>query len=37
MLAALESRLPNEPEGELLVAAKEHAKITRLRLEGLGS
>jgi 2-oxo-4-hydroxy-4-carboxy-5-ureidoimidazoline decarboxylase len=37
MLAALASRLPNDPEAELVIAAREHAKITRLRLEGLAS
>jgi 2-oxo-4-hydroxy-4-carboxy-5-ureidoimidazoline decarboxylase len=37
MLAALESRLGNEPDVELAIAAQEHAKITRLRLQGLGS
>jgi 2-oxo-4-hydroxy-4-carboxy-5-ureidoimidazoline decarboxylase len=33
MLAALRKRLRNDPETELKVAAAEHAKITRLRLE----
>jgi len=33
MLAILKSRLPNEPEAELRVAAEEQDKITRLRLE----
>jgi 2-oxo-4-hydroxy-4-carboxy-5-ureidoimidazoline decarboxylase len=33
MLAILESRLPNDPETELKIAAGEQAKITRLRLE----
>jgi 2-oxo-4-hydroxy-4-carboxy-5-ureidoimidazoline decarboxylase len=37
MLAALESRLRNDPDDELAIAAREHAKITRLRLGGLGS
>lgn len=35
MLALLRSRLPNDPETELRVAAAEQAKITRLRLEKL--
>ncbi len=35
MLALLESRLPNDPDTELRVAAGEQAKITRLRLEKL--
>jgi 2-oxo-4-hydroxy-4-carboxy-5-ureidoimidazoline decarboxylase len=35
MLANLLSRLNNEPESELKVAAAEQAKITRLRLEKL--
>lgn len=37
MLAALESRLPNDPETELLTAAREQGKILRLRLAGLRS
>jgi allantoicase len=35
MLALLRARLPNDPDTELLVAAAEQAKITRLRLEKL--
>jgi len=35
MLAILRSRLPNDPETELGLAAAEQAKITRLRLEKL--
>jgi 2-oxo-4-hydroxy-4-carboxy-5-ureidoimidazoline decarboxylase len=35
MLAILEARMPNDPETELRIAAAEHAKITRLRLEKL--
>jgi N-carbamoyl-L-amino-acid hydrolase len=35
MLADLRRRLVNEPNAELLVAAGEQAKITRLRLEAL--
>jgi 2-oxo-4-hydroxy-4-carboxy-5-ureidoimidazoline decarboxylase len=35
MLAILESRLPNDPDTELRIAAGEQAKITRLRLEKL--
>jgi allantoinase len=35
MLAILRSRLNNDPETELLIAATEQAKITRLRLEKL--
>jgi OHCU decarboxylase len=35
MLVALEARLHNDPETELLVAASEQARITRLRLEKL--
>lgn len=35
MLAALRSRLGNDPEDELRVAAGEQARITRLRLEKL--
>jgi 2-oxo-4-hydroxy-4-carboxy-5-ureidoimidazoline decarboxylase len=37
MLAALRQRLDNEPNTELRIAAGEHAKITELRLAGLGS
>ncbi len=37
LLAALLERLENEPERELAIAAGEQAKITRLRLEKLGS
>jgi 2-oxo-4-hydroxy-4-carboxy-5-ureidoimidazoline decarboxylase len=36
MLALLEQRLNNSNEAELLIAAGEQAKITRLRLEKLG-
>lgn len=35
MLALLRARLPNTPADELLVAAAEQSKITRLRLEKL--
>jgi 2-oxo-4-hydroxy-4-carboxy-5-ureidoimidazoline decarboxylase len=35
MLALLEERLPNEPEEELLIAAAEQAKITKIRLNKL--
>jgi len=35
MLSILESRLPNEPDKELKLAAEEQRKITRLRLEKL--
>ncbi len=35
MLALLKVRLENDPEAELLIAAKEQNKITRLRLEKL--
>ncbi len=35
MLALLRARLPNAPERELGIAAAEHAKITRIRLEKL--
>jgi 2-oxo-4-hydroxy-4-carboxy-5-ureidoimidazoline decarboxylase len=35
MLALLRARLVNDPEHELRVAAAEHAKITRIRLEKL--
>jgi 2-oxo-4-hydroxy-4-carboxy-5-ureidoimidazoline decarboxylase len=37
MRAALEARMGNSPSDELAIAAGEQAKITRLRLEGLGS
>jgi len=37
MLALLQERLPNGAEKELLIAAGEQAKITRLRLQKLGS
>jgi 2-oxo-4-hydroxy-4-carboxy-5-ureidoimidazoline decarboxylase len=37
MLDALERRQENDPEQELLTAAREQGKILRLRLEGLGS
>jgi 2-oxo-4-hydroxy-4-carboxy-5-ureidoimidazoline decarboxylase len=33
MLALLEARLRNAPDDEIKIAAAEHAKITRLRLE----
>ncbi|HSY24118.1 MAG TPA: 2-oxo-4-hydroxy-4-carboxy-5-ureidoimidazoline decarboxylase [Polyangiaceae bacterium] len=36
MLAALQVRLTNEPEIELLIAAAEQGKITELRLEKVG-
>jgi OHCU decarboxylase len=35
MLLLLEERLGNDPDAELAVAAAEHRKITRLRLEKL--
>jgi 2-oxo-4-hydroxy-4-carboxy-5-ureidoimidazoline decarboxylase len=35
MLALLQSRLPNDPEKEIEIAADEQNKITRLRLEKL--
>lgn len=35
MLALLQARLPNPPDTELPLAAKEQKKITRLRLEKL--
>ena len=35
ILAALEQRLGNDPDTELRVAADEHRRITRLRLERL--
>ena len=35
MLAALEARLPNDPESEIQCAAAEQVKITKLRLEKL--
>jgi 2-oxo-4-hydroxy-4-carboxy-5-ureidoimidazoline decarboxylase len=37
MLAMLQQRLKNDPEKELLIAAGEQAKITRLRLQKLCS
>ena len=36
MLAALQERLRNEPAVEIRVAAEEQARITALRLQGLG-
>jgi len=36
VLRALEARLANDAASELRIAAGEQAKITRLRLEGLG-
>ena len=35
MLALLQARLPNKPENEILIAAGEQDKITRIRLEKL--
>ena len=35
MLALLESRIRNQPDQELLIAATEQVKITRIRLEKL--
>jgi 2-oxo-4-hydroxy-4-carboxy-5-ureidoimidazoline decarboxylase len=35
MLALLQARLPNKPEDEILIAAVEQDKITRIRLEKL--
>ncbi|UOQ97126.1 2-oxo-4-hydroxy-4-carboxy-5-ureidoimidazoline decarboxylase [Hymenobacter sp. 5317J-9] len=35
MLALLQARLPNHPEEEILIAAAEQDKITRIRLEKL--
>ena len=35
MLALLQARLANKPEDEILIAAGEQNKITRLRLEKL--
>lgn len=35
MLALLQSRLPNDPDKELAIAAEEQKKITRLRLRKL--
>ena len=35
ILAALTERLGNDPDTELRVAAEEHRRITRLRLEKL--
>jgi 2-oxo-4-hydroxy-4-carboxy-5-ureidoimidazoline decarboxylase len=37
MLGLLRQRLDNEPAAELAIAAAEQAKITRLRLDGLGT
>jgi 2-oxo-4-hydroxy-4-carboxy-5-ureidoimidazoline decarboxylase len=37
MLALLRQRIENEPAAELAIAAAEQAKITRLRLDGLGT
>lgn len=37
MLELLQARLDNDPSRELAIAAAEQAKITRLRLEKLGS
>jgi 2-oxo-4-hydroxy-4-carboxy-5-ureidoimidazoline decarboxylase len=37
MLALLRQRMGNEPAAELAFAAAEQAKITRLRLDGLGT
>ena len=36
MLAILRSRLANDPEDELRIAAAEQSKIARIRLEKLG-
>jgi 2-oxo-4-hydroxy-4-carboxy-5-ureidoimidazoline decarboxylase len=36
MLEHLRARLPNDPETEIRIAAEEQAKITELRLRGLG-
>jgi 2-oxo-4-hydroxy-4-carboxy--5-ureidoimidazoline (OHCU) decarboxylase len=35
ILAALTDRLGNDPDTELRVAAEEHRRITRLRIERL--
>jgi 2-oxo-4-hydroxy-4-carboxy-5-ureidoimidazoline decarboxylase len=35
MLALLETRMPNEPKTEVMVAAAEQNKITRIRLKKL--
>ena len=35
MLALLEARMPNDPKAEVLIAAAEQNKITRLRLKKL--
>ena len=35
MLELLESRLPNSPESEILIAMQEQNKITKIRLEKL--
>lgn len=37
MLALLRTRLANQPDAEIQVAAREQARITRLRLEKLGT
>jgi 2-oxo-4-hydroxy-4-carboxy-5-ureidoimidazoline decarboxylase len=37
MLGLLEARLGNDPERELAIAAREQARITRLRLEKLAA
>jgi|SRR5450432_263251 len=37
MLALLRTRLANQPDAEIQVAAHEQARITRLRLEKLGT
>ena len=37
MLALLRTRLANHPDAEIQVAAREQARITRLRLEKLGT
>ncbi len=35
MLALLEARMPNDPKTEVMVAAEEQIKITRIRLKKL--
>jgi 2-oxo-4-hydroxy-4-carboxy-5-ureidoimidazoline decarboxylase len=35
MLEMLRARLRNDPDSEILIAAREHARITELRLEAL--
>ena len=35
MLALLEARMPNDPKTEVMVAAEEQNKITRIRLKKL--